>query len=115
MKARVIPSTDAVRDALARLRERLAVRFRERLREVVLFGSQARGDATEDSDVDVLVVIDDLSLDERLEVFRIAYDIDAAGPWVGLSPLAYSTEQARDMRRRERLLFRDIDSEGIPL
>jgi hypothetical protein len=32
---------------------------------------------------------------------------------VGLSTLAYSTAQAADMRARERLLFRNIDREGI--
>src|SRR5579883_1383968 len=50
-----------VASALSRFRAVLAERFGARLREVVLYGSHARGTATEDSDVDVLVVVDDLT------------------------------------------------------
>jgi len=42
---------------LSELKGRLAEHYGERLAKVVLFGSQARGDAAEDSDIDVLVVL----------------------------------------------------------
>jgi hypothetical protein len=47
----------------------------------------------------------------------LAYDADAADreAWVGLSPLPYSEVQAAELRSRERLLFRDIDREGVPV
>lgn len=107
-----VPSP-AVRVSLARFRALLEARFGVRLREVVLFGSCARGDAHEESDVDVLVVIDDLTVEERRVVVELSYDIDSSGPWLGLSPLAYSTSQAAELRARERRLFLDIDREGI--
>lgn len=105
----------AVRDALARFRAALARRFGSRLREVVLFGSHARGEAHEESDVDVLVVIDDLAEPERTEVIEMSYDAgdrDADG-WLSLSPLPVSTAQAAGQRARGRLLFRDIEREGV--
>ena len=58
MDATLPPAVHAV---LTRFRTALDAHFAERLREVVLFGSYARGGAHEDSDVDVLVVIDDLT------------------------------------------------------
>lgn len=103
-------------DALRRFSSALRERFAGRLREVVLFGSFARGEAHEESDVDVLVVVDDLTEKERREVLDLAYDVALAAPeWVGLSPLPYSTAQAAELRGRERRLFRDIDREGVPL
>jgi predicted nucleotidyltransferase len=42
---------------LAELRHYLEVLYSERLVHIVLFGSQARGDAKPDSDIDVLIVL----------------------------------------------------------
>ena len=49
--------TDTVSRIVAELRGRLEELYGPRLERMVLFGSQARGDATPDSDVDVLVVL----------------------------------------------------------
>jgi len=46
-----------VRGVLAELRRRLHELYGNRLVRLVLFGSQARGDANTDSDIDVLVVL----------------------------------------------------------
>lgn len=40
------------------LRNRLQSAFGERLKQILLFGSRARGDAEEDSDYDVLVLLE---------------------------------------------------------
>jgi len=50
MNPKLKPILDELRDALA-------AHYGERLAKLVLFGSQARGDAAEDSDIDVLVVL----------------------------------------------------------
>lgn len=47
------------REVLSDMRARLQAAFGERLKGVVLYGSQARGDASEDSDVDLLVLLDE--------------------------------------------------------
>lgn len=46
-----------VRTILGELREHLTALYGERLKQLVLFGSQARGDAEPGSDIDVLVVL----------------------------------------------------------
>ena len=107
----------AVAKALANFSCAVRARFGGRVSEIVLFGSHARGDANEDSDVDVLVAIDGLSEAERIEVIDLAYGVDRAldDDWVGLSVLAYPSARAVQMREGGRRLFRDIDREGQSL
>jgi len=37
----------------------LIERYGDKIREIILYGSYARGEATKDSDIDLLVLIDD--------------------------------------------------------
>src|SRR4030081_1448955 len=67
----VIPSVapeipPSLRPALEAYCERLRSVFGARLREVRLFGSYARGEANDASDVDILVLIDGLTSLEML-------------------------------------------------
>lgn len=50
---------DRLRMILAALRQRFETLYGERLVQMLLFGSQARGDAEPGSDIDVLVVLQD--------------------------------------------------------
>lgn len=59
--------TDIARGVAADLRQL----YGDRLRAVVLFGSWARGDATADSDVDLLVVLDEV-YSRRQELRRMS-------------------------------------------
>ena len=104
----------SLRPALEAYAARLRPLFGERLRELRLFGSFARGDAHEDSDVDVLVLIDGLTGREIGVVAGEAAPIliDTGLP---LSPLPMSTEELDELRRGERVLARDLDEEGIRL
>jgi predicted nucleotidyltransferase len=79
-----------------------------------LFGSYASGEATEDSDVDVLVLVDGLTDLEIGEVSGLATPVMLA-TGVPLAPLPMSTERLQALRDGERLLARVLDEEGLPL
>ena len=52
-----MPMENRFRDILAEYRTRLMDVLGERLESIVLYGSRARGDAEDDSDIDVLCVM----------------------------------------------------------
>jgi len=111
-----VPLPAPIAEALARFRATLHERFGDRLRELVLFGSQARGEAAEESDVDLLVVVEGLTEAERRDVLDLGWAAGAAGDeYVCLSPLPYSSDQIAERRRRERRLPREIAKDGIVL
>jgi uncharacterized protein len=88
--------------------------FGARVGKLVLFGSQARGEATEDSDVDLLGVVDQLTSADGRVVDAIVGDILTAMD-VLISPLLLSAERFDELRARERVLIAEIDREGIPV
>ena len=63
-----------IKNILSELKNRLQIQYGERLAQIVLFGSQARGEATENSDIDVMVVLKgDVSPSQ--EIARTIYDV----------------------------------------
>lgn len=60
--------------ALEAFKSRILNELGKRIQSIVIYGSVARGEATEDSDIDVLVLSDDKRVREK--VSDIAYEID---------------------------------------
>ena len=88
--------------------------FGERLRELALFGSRARGDGDEDSDLDVLIVVRDLTGAEAREVGQAAGDALTQHDVI-LSPFVVSTEHMDRLRSRERTIALEITRDAVPL
>ena len=110
--SRSLPAS--LRPALAEYASSLRALFGERLRDVRLFGSFARGEAHEDSDVDVLVLVDGLTdLEIGIAAGAVAKVIVKTG--LPLAPLPMATERLTELRRSQRALARSLDEEGISL
>jgi predicted nucleotidyltransferase len=99
-----------VQPLLDDLRVRLQDLYGDRLADVILFGSVARGDATEESDVDVLVVLHG-PVDRHVENKRlsaIVIDLMEEYGWV-VTPIVAS---AAALQSEQWPLYRSIHSEG---
>jgi uncharacterized protein len=103
--------------------ERAALRaFLDRLRalpdidvtEARLFGSRARGEGHEHSDLDVAVVLASDARRHRYRIYDLAYDIGLAHG-VQLAPLVLDEARLAELRSRERRLATVLETEGIPL
>lgn len=71
---------------LVALKSALADRFGDRLLGLKLFGSRARGEGRDDSDLDVLVDVRDVTSSERAAILDLAHDLSLEHDLV-LSPL----------------------------
>lgn len=97
---------------LAEFRELLAQCYGDRLKRLVLFGSQARGDAEPGSDIDVLVVlagpIDATEEDKRTS--DVVYDLMCAHNYIVISCIFMDEER---FTTRNGPLLRNIRREGV--
>lgn len=106
----------AVVAAAGAYRRLLVERFGDRVVDVRVFGSSARGDAEDDSDVDVAVIIRGLCEADRTEAIDLAFRAWKLDPSPRtLSPLVWSEAELEDRVRAERRIAHDILTDGIPV
>lgn len=95
---------EQIQEATLRLAEELKNLYKDKLKAVILYGSVARGTAMEDSDVDILILVDatqeelrnyadalsDISTDFALEFLKVFSIIDVSfqefSEWKDVSP-----------------------------
>ncbi len=93
----------------------LRQRFGERLVSVRLFGSYARGEATADSDVDCLILLDRVDRADDRAVTDLAADLMWQIGGVVISPRTMSAADFEAWKARERLTPLEIERDGVAL
>lgn len=100
----------ALADFLGRVRALLG----EDLLGARLFGSRARGEGGEESDLDVALIVTPRGRERRREIhgltFEAAYDFG-----VDVEPLVLTEEQLRELASRELSIAAALEQEGILL
>jgi hypothetical protein len=116
MAASTLPSTLGATErlVLADFAAFLRQRFGARLRDVRLFGSRARGEGHEGSDLDVLAVVDDLTHRERREVWDRTGDVMTQDDVI-VGGMTLSTAAWQDLQARELRIVGEIERDGIAL
>jgi predicted nucleotidyltransferase len=100
---------------LAKFRDALVAMYGERIERVVLYGSQARGDAKPDSDYDIAVFLKDMNAPsdrwaelDRLAGLRVKF-LDETGAFFDAKPYPAAAYRERSP------LMHEIRREGINL
>jgi uncharacterized protein len=111
--------TPGQRAVLTDFADRLRAHFGDRLERVVIFGSRARGDVHEESDIDVLVLVRE-PLEAEGRASSVAWQLladatKAATVYVPVSLIVFAEERFSELKRRERRFALDIEKEGIRL
>ena len=102
-------------DLLRAIKQRLAEHYGGRLKGVILFGSEARGEAEEDSDVDFLVLLDgpvDVG-QEICDIHKSLYPIQLERKFY--RPLEVIPVDVEDYEEQGYSLYRHAREEGVPL
>ena len=106
----LVSEKTALEELVGWLRER----FADRLCELGVFGSRARGEGNEESDLDVLVVVRGMTAAEGREIAQFRGDL-LTRHGVLVSPFAISAARMAELRARERRIAREIDRDVVPL
>ena len=108
-----ITLTTEVETALTTLKEGLKEIYGPRLKKLILYGSQARGAAGPDSDIDVAVILDGpIHVGpeiERTSHLRQRINLDTEQ----LVSLLYLTSET--LRDGHRLIYRNIRQDGVEI
>ena len=104
-----------VRDNLDAFLTGLRTRFGPRLVSVRLFGSYARGEAHEESDVDCLILLDHVQPADDRAVTDLTGDLTWQIGGVVVSPLIMSAAAFEAWKARERRTPLEIERDGIRL
>lgn len=100
--------SDQDRDLLRRFEARVREALPGRVERVVAFGSRARGDHEEDSDLDVAVFVRDYRYEDRAAVVSVASEFLGEEP-VYLQAMAFEAERYD----AKSFLMRNIRTEGV--
>jgi len=100
------------RGAVEEFVRRVLERYRDKIDSIILFGSVARGEAKEDSDIDVLIVVKNEDFKLRRALIGVAFDI-LLETGNDISVKVLSKNEFED--RRDFSFLRNIISEGVKL
>lgn len=88
--------------------------FGNRLIAMKMFGSAVRDERWEESDIDILVLIDKLKWREKCRVWDESTNVNIRCDTL-ISPLVMTQGEFEELRNRERRIALDIEKEGVEI
>ena len=98
------------------LKQRLPADVLSHVRRMIMYGSRARGDAAEDSDLDLVALVDEKTPELEQALDEIAYELmwdHDFKPIISLK--VFSEERFRTAAARGLSFYRNVDRDGVPV
>jgi len=104
------------RKIILELKKRLSADLQKRVIKFILYGSRARGVAAEDSDLDLVALVDEKTpeIERALDdlAYGVMWDYDFK-PVISLK--VFSEERFRSSTEKGMSFYRHVEKEGIPV
>jgi len=108
--------TEEDRLLITEMKGRLPSDVKEHLRRIIIFGSRVAGTATEESDLDVVALVDEKTpeIERKIDdaVYGVMWDHDFR-PIISLK--VFSESQYKDALDRGFSFYRHVEEEGVSL
>lgn len=98
------------KDALTELKQELSKKYK--LLWMKLIGSKARGDFDEQSDIDIVIVLEDVNWNIERDIYETCFYLGLKYD-VLISPIIYSEKDINDTLTRITPFYRTVEAEGI--
>ena len=89
-------------------------RYEKKIESIILFGSVARGEGKEDSDVGVLVVVKERNIEDMKEIHGIAFEVSMEHSQ-GISPKIYAVNEILNRMEIGAPFIKEVLKEGVSL
>src|SRR5919198_6571302 len=98
------------------LKQRLPADVQRHIRRMIMYGSRARGDSTDESDLDLVALVDEKTPELEQAIDEIAYQLmwdHDFKPIISLK--VFSEERFRTAAARGLSFYRNVDRDGVPV
>ena len=99
-----------VKEAISKFSQRITGEFHDKITQVILFGSYARGDYHSDSDVDLLVLTTDDSWDMKKRIMDIGFGLY---PEMGVMVSSKVMTEEHYAMMKNFLFIQEVSRDGI--
>jgi len=106
--------TQEYQKAVDKFVRKVLEKHRDKIGSIILFGSVARGEAREDSDIDILLITSDDSFKMQKLVSEIVVKI-LLETGMYISAKVVSSEEYNLLREISSSFYRNVSKEGIPI
>lgn len=104
------------RNLILELKNRLPAEALAHIRKVIAFGSRVRGQGEDDSDLDILILVDDKTSDLESKIEDIAYQVMWDHDFKPIISIKVFTEAYyRNYLAEGFSFYKNIEREGVPL
>ena len=107
---------DEDKNLLLEFKQRLPIDIKKHLKQLIAFGSSARGDASSDSDLDVVALIDEKDLSIEKKMYNIAYQVmwdHNFNPIISLK--VFNDSKFKDAFQKGFIFYKHVMRDGIQI